>query len=42
MYEPYNRDNDSNQTKLLTGKEKISELQALLEEKNLENDEMKV
>jgi len=43
MYEPYQKENNgTNQTKLLNGKDKITELQQLLEDKNLEVDEMRI
>ena len=41
LYEPYNK-NGKEQPKLLTGKEKISELQQILEDKNLEINEMQI
>ena len=45
FYQDYNSESNSNdrdQGKLLTADEKIQELQMLLEERQLENEEMKV
>lgn len=44
MYEPYSNGYDSGggHSRLLTGQEKISELQQILEERDLELDELKV
>ena len=42
MFQPYEQNGDGDSQRMLTSMEKITELQQLLDEKNLELDEMKV